>query len=177
MDGKYLHNNLYISYNALHYFIIFYIYVRSGNANMLYLESPKGVGFSYCDDVTSSSDCINDDTSTAQDAYEFLVNWFKEYPEFNQNKFYITGESYAGIYIPMLMEQISENYLNASSMNLIGAAVGNGCWGVEVGTCAHGVEQQQINADFYYGHGMYSQPLRADIELACGDWSELTERY
>ena len=42
---------------------------------MLYLESPKGVGFSYCDDASKSSQCVNDDTTTSQDAYEFLVNW------------------------------------------------------------------------------------------------------
>lgn len=99
---------------------------------MLYLESPKGVGFSYCDNAVTSSECINDDTSTSQDAYEFLVNWFLAYPEFSQNKFYVTGESYAGIYIPMLMDEISKNSLDANPINLIGAAVGNGCWGVTV---------------------------------------------
>ena len=42
---------------------------------MLYLESPKGVGFSYCDNASRATECVNTDTSTAQDAYEFLVNW------------------------------------------------------------------------------------------------------
>lgn len=65
-------------------------------ANMLYLESPKGVGFSYCDNADSSKNCVNTDESTAEDAYEFLVNWFAAFPEYKSNKFYITGESYAG---------------------------------------------------------------------------------
>lgn len=143
-------------------------------ANMLYLESPKGVGFSYCDDVTSEEECVNDDTSTALDAYEFLVNWFAAYPEYKSNKFYITGESYAGIYIPMIMEQVSIDSLGAQ-LNLIGGAIGNGCWGVKVGTCAHGVEQQQINAEFFFGHGMYSQVLYGEVQAACQGWTELTE--
>ena len=63
------------------------------------------------------------DQSTAQDAYEFLVNWFAIYPEYALHKFYITGESYAGIYIPMLMQQIDENSLRAPAINLVGAAV------------------------------------------------------
>jgi carboxypeptidase C (cathepsin A) len=141
-------------------------------ANVIYLESPKGVGFSYCENVKKSSDCVNTDESTAQDAYEFLVNFFNSFPEFKQNKFYITGESYAGIYIPMLIDQIDQDPLNAK-LNFVGAAIGNGCWGNSVGTCAFSsAEAQGISADFYYGHGMYSQALRAKIESACGKFEK-----
>ncbi|CAE7531246.1 SCPL27 [Symbiodinium microadriaticum] len=141
-------------------------------ANMLYLESPKGVGFSYCDNADSSKQCVNTDESTAEDAYEFLVNWFNAFPEYKANKFYITGESYAGIYIPMLMDQISKDSLKAS-LNLVGSAIGNGCWGNTVGTCAFSsTEAQQISAEFYYGHGMYSQTLHAEISKSCGDFSD-----
>jgi len=56
------------------------------------------------------------DNSTADDNFRFLKRWFAAYPEFaqvppppspplpspGQNDFYITGESYAGIYVPML---------------------------------------------------------------------------
>ena len=35
-------------------------------SNMLYLESPAGVGFSYCDELP----CTSNDTSTAEDAYD-----------------------------------------------------------------------------------------------------------
>jgi carboxypeptidase C (cathepsin A) len=145
-------------------------------ANVLYLESPKGVGFSYCEGVTSSAQCVNTDESTAQDAYEFLVNFFNSFPEYKTNKFYITGESYAGIYIPMLIDQIDKDVLGGK-LNLIGAAIGNGCWGNTVGTCAFSsAEAQQISSDFYYGHGMYSQSLRVEIVKACGDFSRLSVR-
>ena len=39
-------------------------------ANVIFLESPKGVGFSYC---TNHLNCINTDESTAEDAYDALV--------------------------------------------------------------------------------------------------------
>ena len=143
-------------------------------ANMLYLESPKGVGFSYCDNVKSANQCVNTDETTAQDAYEFLINFFQGFPEYSSNKFYITGESYAGIYIPMLMQQISENSLNGN-INLIGSAIGNGCWGNSVGTCAFSSpEAQRISSDFYYGHGMYSQTLRQEISVTCGTFETLS---
>lgn len=72
------------------------------------------------------------------------------------------------------MDQISQDPLEAS-MNFVGSAIGNGCWGNTVGTCAFSSpEALQIKSDFFYGHGMYSQTLRADIEDACGDWSRLT---
>ena len=186
-------------------------YSWSTMSNMLYLESPKGVGFSYCEGVKSSSNCVNTDESTALDAYEFLVNFFKAFPEYKANKFYITGESYAGIYIPMLIEQIDLDVLGAK-LNFVGAAIGNGCWvssssvvelyllidiislsstssspslssslsssslqGNTVGTCAFSsAEAHQISADMYFGHGMYSQKLRSEIETACGSFSKLT---
>ncbi|RYG68167.1 S10 family peptidase [archaeon] len=149
-------------------------YAWSKYANVVYLESPKGVGFSYCEGATKNSDCVNTDESTAQDAYEFLANFFASYPEYKANKFFITGESYAGIYIPMLMDQLDQDSLGAK-VNLIGAAIGNGCWGNSVGTCAFSSpEAQQISADFYFGHGMYSQKLREEIEGTCGDFSRLS---
>lgn len=33
---------------------------------------------------------------TAEDAYNFLVNWLERFPEFKNREFFISGESYAG---------------------------------------------------------------------------------
>ncbi len=119
---------------------------------------------------------MNTDESTAQDAYEFLVNFFNSFPEYKKNKFYITGESYAGIYIPMLIDQIDQDPLGAK-LNFFGAAIGNGCWGNSVGTCAFSsAESQHISADFYFGHGLYSQALRSELLDACGSFDRLNPR-
>ena len=46
-----------------------------------------------------------------------------------------------------------------------------------MGTCAFSSpEAQQISSDFYYGHGMYSQTLRAGITAACGDFKTLSPK-
>ena len=48
------------------------------------------------------------------------------FPEFKDNEFYITGESYAGQYIPTLMDQM---HTKGGVANFRGAAVGNGVGG------------------------------------------------
>ncbi|CAG2177427.1 unnamed protein product, partial [Oppiella nova] len=49
--------------------------------------------------------------------------FFVKYPNFKKNPFYITGESYAGIHIPLLARNI---YKAKSTINLKGVAIGNG---------------------------------------------------
>uniref|UniRef100_A0A6N2MES0 Uncharacterized protein n=1 Tax=Salix viminalis TaxID=40686 RepID=A0A6N2MES0_SALVM len=69
-------------------------------ANMLYLETPVGVGFSYATD--SSSYVAVDDEATARDNLVFLQGWFNKFPQYRNKDLFITGESYAGHYIPNL---------------------------------------------------------------------------
>ena len=72
-------------------------YSWSQVANTIYVSQPKGVGFSYCADSVEEKDCINNDQTAAQDAYDFFIAFFDAYPEFKTNDFYLTAESYGGI--------------------------------------------------------------------------------
>ncbi|KAF3653416.1 Serine carboxypeptidase-like 27 [Capsicum annuum] len=63
-------------------------------ANVMFLESPAGVGFSYSN--TSSDYAFSGGKRTAEDTYRFLVNWFKKFPHYKGRDFYIMGESYEG---------------------------------------------------------------------------------
>ena len=140
-------------------------YTWSKVANTVFVSQPKGVGFSYCDDATTSNECVNNDLTAAEDAYDFFINFFNAYPQYKKNDFYLTAESYGGIYIPMFMDQIQNR---GGVPNLKGAAIGDGCWGTKVGLCAFSSgKAQQIQVEFFQGHGMYSQPLYKRIQAAC----------
>ncbi|KAK2420966.1 serine carboxypeptidase [Trifolium repens] len=73
-------------------------------ANMLYLDSPTGVGFSYS--ANTSDYYMVTDEMTAIDNLVFLQHWFAKFPTFRNNDFFITGESYAGHYAPQHVELI-----------------------------------------------------------------------
>ena len=48
-------------------------------ANVLYIEQPAGVGFSYCG---TKEDCTFDDESSAKDNLAVVLEWFTKFPEF-----------------------------------------------------------------------------------------------
>nr|XP_043629652.1 serine carboxypeptidase 1-like [Erigeron canadensis] len=100
-------------------------YAWSNVANMLFLESPAGVGFSYSN--TSSDYAHAGDKNTADDAYIFLVNWLERFPQYKTRDFYLTGESYAGHYVPQLAYKILSNnkITNQTIINMKGIAIGN----------------------------------------------------
>ena len=103
-------------------------YAWTDVANLIALESPAGVGYSYCAAMASGGSCANTDVSTAKAAYAALVDFFTKFPELQKNPFYITGESYAGVYCPTLAAEIvSGNMHSAVKIDLVGMAVGDPC--------------------------------------------------
>jgi serine carboxypeptidase-like clade I len=91
---------------------------------LLILESPFGVGYSYCKAMYEGEACENTDRSTAKANRIALQKFFQKFPELASNKLYLTGESYAGVYIPTLAQELLEN---APEISLAGIAVGDPC--------------------------------------------------
>ncbi|KAM3714378.1 hypothetical protein ACB098_01G329700 [Castanea mollissima] len=100
-------------------------YSWNREANLLFLESPAGVGFSYTN--TSSNLKDSGDKRTAEDALVFLISWMSRFPQYKNREFYIAGESYAGHYVPQLAEKIVEynKALLQPAFNFKGFIVGN----------------------------------------------------
>lgn len=74
-------------------------YSWNREANVLYIESPAGVGYSYCE---GTKDCAFDDEKSGKDNLTALLNWYEKYPEYKEHDLFISGESYGGIYVPYL---------------------------------------------------------------------------
>ncbi|XP_057426724.1 serine carboxypeptidase 1-like [Lotus japonicus] len=144
-DGRTLHKNEFAWNNV---------------ANVIFLESPAGVGFSYSDN--SSDYSKTGDHSTALDSYTFLLNWLERFPQYKTRELFITGESYAGHYVPQLAHIIlSKNKLKKSHtvINLKGVAIGNG-W-IDDYYCTKGMY------DYFWTHGLNSDKTHKGIEKHC----------
>ncbi|RRT82480.1 hypothetical protein BHM03_00002654 [Ensete ventricosum] len=116
-------------------------------ANIIFLESPAGVGFSYSN--TTSDYRSNGDRRTAEDSYTFLVNWLERFQEYKSHDFFITGESYGGHYVPQLASLILRNNMKKkkkkeSIINLKGIAY-----------------------EFLWAHAMYSDDTHKLIQKQC----------
>ncbi|KAF7350509.1 Carboxypeptidase [Mycena venus] len=68
----------------------------TSSANIIFLDQPADVGFSYTDPGTSVKSCAD----AAQDVYSFLQLFFERFPEYSKLPFHVAGESFGGIYGP-----------------------------------------------------------------------------
>ena len=118
-------------------------------ANVLFLESPAGVGWSYSN---TTEDYIVGDQRTAEDSYSFLLHFLKRFPRYRDRPFWLAGESYAGHYLPNLALQIlraADNPTHASAINFQGFMLGNPLTKPEV--------DSKGALQFWYTHGIISE--------------------
>lgn len=95
-------------------------YSWNSNASVIFLDQPIGVGFSYGDEKIATTD------SAAKDVYVFLDLFFQKFPHLRKNAFHISGESYAGHYIPRIAHEIAVVHEEDASFNLTSVLIGNG---------------------------------------------------
>ena len=75
----------------------------NSRANLLAIEQPAGVGYSWAKDATAKK--FNDLVSSANNL-EALKQFLVKFPEYADRDIWISGESYAGIYVPYLAYRI-----------------------------------------------------------------------
>ena len=132
-------------------------------ANMLYIESPAGAGFSILNS-TKEEDFKTNDNITAKENLIGLIDFYNKFPSLKNKKLYISGESYAGIYIPMLAYEIL-NYNDKISddkdkINLKGIMIGNAYTDKKY-------EEYYAIVDYAFSHGLLSYEIRKDFLQNC----------
>ncbi|KIJ33176.1 hypothetical protein M422DRAFT_183566 [Sphaerobolus stellatus SS14] len=72
-------------------------------SSLLYIEQPVGTGFSQ------GTPNIKDENDLAAQLVGFLQQFLEVFSELKGKNFYVTGESYAGMYVPYIANFIYEN--------------------------------------------------------------------
>ncbi|KAI9103325.1 Alpha/Beta hydrolase protein [Phlyctochytrium arcticum] len=105
----------------------------NNEANLIFLDQPINVGFSYTD-----GDQVSNTLDAADDVYAFLQLFITKYKKFSKLDFHVTGESYAGHYIPAIGAKIvnendglkrdvhAQKSTEKLEIKLKGLAIGNG---------------------------------------------------
>lgn len=106
-----INSNLNVSHNP---------HSWNNKANVVLVDQPINSGFSY------SSHSVSTRVSDAKDMAVFLELFFRKFPSYSKNGFHISGESYAGHYIPVLASEVLQTSSAVRSFNLTSVLIGNG---------------------------------------------------
>ncbi|XP_020968538.1 serine carboxypeptidase-like 12 [Arachis ipaensis] len=93
-------------------------------SNIIFVDLPVLTGFSYArtDSAAQRSDCL-----LVNQTHQFLRKWLIEHPKFLSHEIYIGGDSYSGIPIPAVVQEISQGNEEGVQpwINLQGYLLGN----------------------------------------------------
>ncbi|CEG48455.1 serine protease family [Plasmopara halstedii] len=106
-------------------------YSWNERANVMWIDQPVGVGFSYGD----KSEYDTSEKEVGDDMYHFLQEFLQAKPEYQKLPFYVFGESYAGHYVPAIAHRIFQGNQQKEGpleINLKGFGIGNGLTDPEV---------------------------------------------
>eukprot|EP01083_Nonionella_stella_P291567 992039_1 len=102
-------------------------YSWNSKANVIWIDQPSATGYSY-DDAASSP--VYNENQIADDLYEFMQLFLQNNTKYEKLDFYVTGESYAGHYIPHFSRRVYDGNNNLQPgdvyINLRGLAIGDG---------------------------------------------------
>ncbi|SMN18078.1 similar to Saccharomyces cerevisiae YGL203C KEX1 Protease involved in the processing of killer toxin and alpha factor precursor [Maudiozyma saulgeensis] len=106
----------------------------ASRADMVFVDQPAGTGFSAIKKGSNENTIPLDDNleDVALHFCQFLINYFKAFPQDINKKIILAGESYAGQYIPHIAtvilnyEQHPELQENMPHFNLAALLIGNG---------------------------------------------------
>ncbi|XP_045825336.1 serine carboxypeptidase-like 12 [Trifolium pratense] len=133
-------------------------------SNIIFLDLPAGTGFSYPKTETA----VQQSTwKLVQNAHQFLRKWLIDHPKFLSNEVYIAGDSYSGIPVPIIVQEIS--YENEGGLqpriNLQGYILGN-----PITT----PKDDNYQIPFNHAHALISDELYQSLQKNCkGEYTNI----
>ena len=102
-------------------------YSWSHQGHMMFIDNPLNVGFSYSGDRNGTAQ-VSSANEAAEHLVNFMDNFYREWPHLKAHPLYITGESFAGHYVPAFARTILQNktWVNETGVKLTGIAIGDG---------------------------------------------------
>ncbi|XP_058191579.1 serine carboxypeptidase-like 13 [Rhododendron vialii] len=128
-------------------------------ASIIFLDAPIGSGFSYADNAESY---VVDDLLYATDTYNFLLKWLMDHPTFLSNELYISGDSYSGLIVPIIVQKIYDGNSKVGvqrQLKLQGYILGNPV------TSQH--DDKNARIEYAHRHALLSDKLYESIKHNC----------
>eukprot|EP01080_Neovahlkampfia_damariscottae_P011818 gene11818-5149_t len=119
-------------------------------ANIIYLDQPLGVGFSFSKNTSQ----VTNSKIAAIDINTALIEFFKLFPSFKKNDFYLAGETYAGKYLSYFWDYYT-NSQKELNLNLKGILLGNAMMSPKI--------QYSVYSDMSYYDGIVD--YRTKVEM------------
>eukprot|EP00055_Hartaetosiga_balthica_P010143 m.42338 g.42338 ORF g.42338 m.42338 type:complete len:462 (+) comp7054_c1_seq1:2002-3387(+) len=126
----------------------------NSNYSLLFIDNPVGAGYSYTG--TGKGFATNSKVDVARDLFACLQGVYSTFPNLKSVDLYITGESYAGHYIPAFGAYIHDQNANGASVPLKGVSIGDG-W-------TDPVNQMQATPDLMYNLGLADTNQKLQLE-------------
>ncbi len=138
-------------------------YSWNQKAHVIFWDQPVGTGYSY----SEAGEYAGSEKELSKMFYEALQGFFELHPEYLECPLYVTGESYAGKYVPFIAREIHRRNQGKRKhddpkhkpyprLNLQGIAVGDGWMKPEL--------EIQVFIDFSYTTGFIGTHQKAELE-------------
>ncbi|KAI5447580.1 serine carboxypeptidase-like 11 isoform X1 [Lathyrus oleraceus] len=130
-------------------------------SSIIFVDLPVSTGFTY---ATTDSGSQRSDSIQAHQAYQFFSKWLREHPKFQSNEIYISGDSYSGITVPIIVQEIAQANEKGIQpwINLQGYVLGN-----PITTR----KEKNYRIPFANGMGLISDELYESLQENCdGDY-------
>lgn len=137
-------------------------YSFNNEANMLYIDQPIGVGFSYGDGDLAAQ--INSTDTAIPYLYDFLQTFYSTFKEFKGRPTGIFTASYGGHYGPALAQYIQEKNKACTKkdrISLLGLGINNGLFDYAI--------QEKAMADYLYQKGNITEEVYTETIQAYED--------